>query len=136
MLTRVIFFFLVASLFIACKQEAAPAPSSGSSLWDFKTLGGTTWVLTAYHDTIMTQNMTPNDTLVFLDDTRYTYNGIAGTYQYYFYHNSMHTHLVLNNTPFGDIGAMVPDNTDTYGLINGAKFSSTLGVWYMWLVRQ
>lgn len=121
----------------SCNKDDAPwASDNASSLYDFKTLGGSTWVLTAYHDTIMTTNMTPNDTLVFIDDAHYTYNGVPCEYKYYYYRNSMQTHLELNNTPFGDLRGAVPETIETYGQINGVKFSSFTGVYYMWFEQR
>lgn len=135
--TRLFLMLAAIVLLNSCYQDDVPEPSgNNSSLYEFKTLGGSTWVLTAYHDTVMTSNMTPNDTMIFIDDSHYTYNGIPCEYKYYFYHNSMQTHLELYSTPFGDLRGAVPETIDTYGQINGVRFSSLTGVYYMWFERQ
>jgi len=137
--TSLILFFVLTSMLIfgSCRQENIPEPSNNStgSLWDFKTLGGSTWVFTAYHDTVMTSNVPANDTLVFIDSTHYTWNGTPCTYEYYFYENSQLVHLNLYNTPFGDIYSHVPPNFETYGELNAIRFSSMTGVYYMWFER-
>lgn len=136
-----VFFIIVAVVigFTSCQQEDTPAPNnssnSGNSPWDFKSLGGSTWVLTAYHDTVSAQLFYPNDTLVFTNSTHYTYNGVPCTYSYYYYTGDGMTHLILNNSPFGDLFGMVPANFETYGQINGIRFGTTTGEYYMWFER-
>lgn len=127
----------LAFLFVACQPEDTPAPSNNNNTSvQFLSLGGSTWVLTGYHDTVMTSNMPANDTLVFIDDTHYTYNGVPCTYQYYYSNTAFVTFLYLNDTPFGDISAHVPETIETYGEINGCRFSNIAGdVYYMWFER-
>lgn len=95
----VLLFAMGAVFSASCNPEAVDpvnannSTNSASSLYHMYSLGGTTWVLTAYHDTVSATNITPYDTLVFTDSTHYLYNGVPCTYAYYFYGNSQQTHL-------------------------------------------
>lgn len=135
-MTRFVLLLMFPALLLSCYKDdtAGPNNNNNPSPWTNYSLAGSTWVLTAYHDTVMTSNITANDTLVFTDSTHYTWNGVACTYSYYT--GSGATNLILYNTPFGDLGGAVPYNFETYGLLNGVRFSSLTGVWYMWFERQ
>src|ERR1044071_1555000 len=105
---------VLAFILFSCNKDDTPSPASSTvphvpPVYQVS-LAGQTWTLTQYHDTLMSTVVPAHDTLVFIDRTNYTWNGIASQYdlQYDSMYVNIEWELNLRNTPFGAIYAYLP----------------------------
>jgi hypothetical protein len=134
---------ILAFILFSCNKDDTPSPASSTvphvpPVYQVS-LAGQTWTLTQYHDTLMSTVVPAHDTLVFIDSTNYTWNGIAGRYQLEYdstYVNSQ-WRFTLCNTPFGIVYATLPPSCFTFGSIPDKLFRcSPSGAYYMWFEHQ
>lgn len=138
-----LFIFATLSLFVSCVKEDTPEPYTYvpehiPPVYSVS-LAGQTWVLTQYHDTMMSTVVPAGDTLVFTDSVNYTWNGFPCEYTLKYDSAYVNTqwYFVLYNTPFGTLSAYLPPSCFTYGNIPDKLFRcSPSGAYYMWFERQ
>lgn len=104
------------------------------------TLTGEVWVITGYRIGEIGTQIQTSDTLVFLTQNQYSYNGIISPYS--FYPTASAYNLTLNFTPYGNISGTIYQGNLNVGIINGLKFTDiTMGSgnvtnYYFWMTRQ
>lgn len=122
--------FLSILLMFSCKKETiTPNPPNppvdiitDSTLVDSTTtFKGETWVITQVLNTNFSQEFR-SDTLVFLTENSYTFNGSNSIY--HLYTNSFGYTLTLNNTVWGHISGTVYDYNLTEGIIDNCQFKN------------
>ena len=84
-------------------------------------LKNTTWVIKKVLNTNFDQEFR-SDTIVFLTNNIYTFNGNQSTYN--FYPNNLNYTLTLNNTPWGHISGGIYDYNITQGEIINCQFNN------------
>ena len=84
-------------------------------------LKNTTWVIKKVLNTNFDQEFR-SDTIVFLTNNVYTFNGNQSTYN--FYPNNLNYTLTLNNTPWGHISAGIYEYNITQGEIIHCQFNN------------
>lgn len=84
-------------------------------------LKNTTWVIKKVLNTNFDQEFR-SDTIVFLTNNIYTFNGNQSTYN--FYPNNLNYTLTLNNTPWGHISAGIYEYNITQGEIINCQFNN------------
>jgi hypothetical protein len=100
------------------------------------TLKNTTWVITKVLNTGFDAETT-SDTLVFLTNNTYSFNGVQSTYS--FYPNNKNYTLTLNNTPWGHISGDIFEHNITEGIILNCQFRDYFtgqNVVKLWLVKE
>ena len=122
--------FLSILLMFSCKKEDfTPNPPNppvdiitDSTLIDSTTtLKGETWIITKVLNTNFSQEFR-SDTLVFLTENTYTFNGSHSTY--HLYTNPFGYTLTLNNTVWGYISGTIYDYNLTGGVIDNCQFKN------------
>jgi hypothetical protein len=101
------------------------------------TLAGEKWVLDQYRDSSMANPLPRHDTLVFITDSTYTWNGVHAKYLYS--GNDYQTSLELFDTPFGTVNGVVASTFDSYGEIIDSPFYQYYGagqIFYFWMTKQ
>lgn len=106
-----------AGVFLSCKKytpvpAAAPVNSSYVS-----PLRGQTWVMTQYRVEPGSNIVPANDTIVFIDDSKCTWNGIPGNY-------GTNAWFTFSNTPFGELRSDPSPNLYSFGQMNGLAFDA------------
>jgi len=81
---------------------------------------GTTWEIWQYRESNAANPEPLGDTLVFVSDNKYKYNGVEQTYTLTDVLNAKK--LTLYGTVFGDVSGNVPANFNNYGEIIAAQF--------------
>jgi len=116
-----VLMLIMATMVVSCKKEniepnqgythggTVPTVSTPSDII------GTKWELYQYKDASTTSPQPRQDTIIFLNSTQYTYNGIQSTYSLYSTNGSYN--LTLNGTPFGNLSGSAPTNFIQYGEI-------------------
>ena len=84
-------------------------------------LKNTTWVITKVLNTDMNEDFR-SDTLVFISNNVYSFNGVQSTYNLY-PNNTVFT-LTLNNTVWGHISGNVFEFNLTQGVIENCQFKN------------
>ena len=120
---------MVLTFFSCKKEEFTPNPPNppvdiitDSTLVDSTTtFKGETWVITQVLNTNFSQEFR-SDTLVFLTENSYTFNGYNSIY--HLYTNSFGYTLTLNNTVWGYISGTVYDYNLTEGIIDNCQFKN------------
>jgi hypothetical protein len=84
-------------------------------------LKNTTWVITKVLNTDMNEDFR-SDTLVFISNNVYSFNGVQSTYN--LYPNNTGFTLTLNNTVWGHISGNVFDFNLTQGVIENSQFKN------------
>ena len=84
-------------------------------------LKNTTWVIKKVLNTNFDQEFR-SDTIVFLTNNIYTFNGNQSTYN--FYPNNLNYTLTLNNTPWGHISGGIYEYNITQGEIINCQFNN------------
>jgi hypothetical protein len=84
-------------------------------------LKNTTWVIKKVLNTNFDQEFR-SDTIVFLTNNVYTFNGNQSTYN--FYPNNLNYTLTLNNTPWGHISSGIYEYNITQGEIINCQFNN------------
>lgn len=82
-------------------------------------LKGTIWVITKVLNTDLSEDFR-NDTLKFVTETEYKFNGVKSTYSFYPINNGFK--LNLNNTEWGHIGGSLYNYNITQGLVSNREF--------------
>ena len=98
-------------------------------------LKNTTWVIKKVLNTNFDQEFR-SDTIVFLTNNIYTFNGNQSTYN--FYPNNLNYTLTLNNTPWGHISGGIYDYNITQGEIINCQFNNyftTQNVIKVWMIK-
>ena len=122
-----IFFLLVLSLgLFSCEKQVIepgvieqPVPTNPNPQDISYSLVGQTWVITKVLNTGFDFE-TRTDTLVFMANNTYSFNGVQSTYS--FYPNNVNYTLTLNNTPWGHISGGIYDYNITEGSILNCQF--------------
>ena len=122
-----IFFLLVLSLgLFSCEKQVIepgvieqPVPTNPNPQDSSYSLVGQTWVITKVLNTGFDFE-TRTDTLVFMANNTYSFNGVQSTYS--FYPNNVNYTLTLNNTPWGHISGGIYDYNITEGSILNCQF--------------
>lgn len=102
-------------------------------------LVGQTWKITNYRVGDLGQMIPTNDTLIFLTNTTYKFNGFSSTY-------SLTTtgsgyNLTLNETPWGNLSGSILSNNIISGNIPGIPFnniatgSSNNTKYFLWIIK-
>lgn len=100
----------ISSILISCTKDPINEPS-------FK---GSTWEIWQYRESSSANPQPLSDTLIFLSENKYTYNGLEQTYLLTDALNAKK--LTLYGTKFGDLSGNVPENYNNYGEIVAAQF--------------
>lgn len=141
-----LFLFILASLLItSCvkedikpQQPLSPQPIITDTTFvdGTVTLKNSTWVIFKVLNTNFNQEVR-SDTLVFLTNNTYTFNGFQSTY--HLYPNNLGFSLTLNNTPWGYLSGTVYEYNLTQGLIENCQFKNYFtnqNSVKIWMVRQ
>ena len=125
------FILLILSFsFLSCKkveikpqEPLGPQPIITDTTFVDSTvsLKNTTWVIKKVLNTNFDQEFR-SDTIVFLTNNVYTFNGNQSTYN--FYPNNLNYTLTLNNTPWGHISAGIYEYNITQGEIINCQFNN------------
>jgi len=140
-------FLLVSSLLLitSCvkedikpQQPLSPQPIvTGNPIGDTNiNMKNTTWVITKVLNTSFNQEFR-SDTLVFLTNNTYTFNGSLSFY--HLYQNNLGFTLTLNDTPWGYLSGTVYDYNLTQGLIENCQFKdyfTNQNSVKIWMIRQ
>lgn len=127
---HLIFLVILISLITSCvkedikpQQPLGPQPiiTDTTSVDSVAALKGQTWVITKILNTSFNQEVR-SDTLVFLTNNVYSFNGVQSTYN--FYPNQISYTLTLNNTPWGHISGSMYDYNLTQGLLENCQFKN------------
>mgnify|MGYP003337715895 FL=1 len=145
-----LFLGVLSVLMTSCYKMPAPQPNPNPShthVYTYqptdstnvdtpKTLVGTTWILYQYLPSNATTPITTSDTLVFVTNTTYTYNGFHSTYSMLPVTGGYS--LVLNGTFYGNLSGIIFDSNLTMGQISYSKFSEmvTNQVIYLWMKKK
>ena len=122
--------FLLVLLISSCvkedvtpQQPLPPQPiiTDTTSVDSTISLKNTTWVITKILNTSFNQELR-SDTLVFISNNVYSFNGVQSTYN--LYSNDFGYSLTLNNTPWGHISGIIYDYNLTQGLIENCQFKN------------
>ena len=122
--------FLLVLLITSCvkedvtpQQPLPPQPIITDTITVDSTISlkNTTWVITKILNTSFNQELR-SDTLVFISNTVYSFNGVQSTYN--LYPNTFGYSLTLNNTPWGHISGTIYDYNLTQGLIENCQFKN------------
>jgi hypothetical protein len=107
---------------IVPQQPLSPQPIITDTTFTDTTvsLKNTTWVITKVLNTGFDDEIR-SDTLVFLTNNTYSFNGVQSTYG--FNPNNVNYTLTLNNTPWGHISGRVYKYNITEGVILNCQFS-------------
>ena len=100
------------------------------------TLKNSTWVIFKVLNTSFNQEVR-SDTLVFLTNNTYSFNGFQSTYS--LYPSNVGFTLTLNNTPWGHISGAVYEYNLTQGLIENCQFKNYFANQNsvkIWMVKQ
>lgn len=100
------------------------------------TLKNSTWVIFKVLNTSFNQEVR-SDTLVFLTNNTYSFNGFQSTYS--LYPSNVGFTLTLNNTPWGHISGTVYEYNLTQGLIENCQFKNYFtnqNSVKIWMVKQ
>lgn len=126
-----LFYLLVGLLFLSScsKQEITPQQpldpqpiiTDTTSIDTTFSLKNTTWVITKVLNTDFNQELR-SDTLVFLTDNTYTFNGVQSTYHLYL--NNFGFTLTLNGTVWGYLSGVIYDYNLTQGIIENCQFKN------------
>ena len=84
-------------------------------------LKGQTWVITKILNTSFNQELR-SDTLVFISNSVYSFNGVQSTYN--FYPSQFNFTFTLNNTPWGHISGPMYDYNLSQGLLENCQFKN------------
>jgi hypothetical protein len=104
------------------------------------TLAGETWIITGYRIGGIGNQTSTSDTLRFITQTQYTFNGFPAPYS--FYPTASAFNLTLNFTPYGNLSGTIYQGNLNFGVVNGLKFTDiTVGSangtnYYLWMERQ
>jgi hypothetical protein len=137
-----IFIAIVMGLLFGCsKDEDVYKDYTYGGIWSGDTtkdvLKGSTWVLYQYKDETTTVPQQRNDTLTFLSDTDYTYNGHPAKFNIYSAGGTYS--LSLYNTIFGSLQGNIPISSITHGEIINAEFKQIdIGanqVFFLWIKK-
>jgi PBP1b-binding outer membrane lipoprotein LpoB len=103
------------------QQPLGPQPiiTDTTSVDSTINLKNTTWVITKILNTSFNQEMR-SDTLVFISNNVYSFNGVQSTYN--FYPSQSNYTLTLNNTPWGHISGSMYDYNLTQGILENSQF--------------
>jgi len=121
---------ILAFSFLSCKkveikpqEPLGPQPIITDTTFVDSTvsLKNTTWVIKKVLNTNFDQEFR-SDTIVFLTNNVYTFNGNQSTYN--FYPNNLNYTLTLNNTPWGHISAGIYEYNITQGEIINCQFNN------------
>ena len=120
------------------QQPLAPQPiiTDTTTVDSTISLKNTTWVITKVLNTNFNQELR-SDTLVFISNNVYSFNGVQSTYNLYPY--SFGYNLTLNNTPWGHISGIIYDYNLIQGLIENCQFKNYFtneNVIKIWMVKQ
>ena len=99
-------------------------------------LKNTVWVITKVLNTNFDEEVR-TDTLVFLTNNAYSFNGVQSTYS--LYPNNLNYTLTLNNTPWGHISGGIFEYNLTQGEILNCQFKNYFtgqNVIKVWMYRQ
>ena len=99
-------------------------------------LKNTTWVIKKVLNTNFDQEFR-SDTIVFLTNNIYTFNGNQSTYN--FYPNNLNYTLTLNNTPWGHISGGIYEYNITQGEIINCQFNNYFtgqNVLKIWMYKE
>ena len=99
-------------------------------------LKNTTWVITKVLNTSM--NEEPRyDTLVFITNNTYSFNGVQSTY--HIYSNNFGYTLTLNGTVWGHLSGIIYDYNFSQGVIENCQFKNYFtnqNVVKLWIYKQ
>lgn len=141
-------FFILATLVVlsSCykedikpQQPLSPQPIITDTTFTNDTtisLKNTTWVITKVLNTGFDEELR-SDTLVFITNNNYTFNGVESTYS--FYPNNLGYTLTLNNTPWGYISGNIFYYNLTQGQIVNCQFKNYFtgqNVVKMWMDKE
>ena len=123
------FLIILISLITSCvkdvtpQQPLSPQPiiTDTTSVDSTVSLKGQTWVITKILNTSFNQELR-SDTLVFISNSVYSFNGVQSTYN--FYPSQFNFTLTLNNTPWGHISGPIYDYNLTQGLLENCQFKN------------
>jgi hypothetical protein len=123
---------------IVPQQPLSPQPIITDTTFTDTTvsLKNTTWVITKVLNTGFDDEMR-SDTLVFLTNNTYSFNGVQSTYG--FNPNNVNYTLILNNTPWGHISGRVYKYNITEGVILNCQFSdyfTNQNVVKIWMIKE
>ena len=128
---------VVLLLFSCTKSTTTPSlnantAATGGTL----SLGGTKWNLYQYKDETTQNPLMRSDTLIFINATNYTWNGVASTYEITY--NQYATNIRLNGSPFGNIAGNVAPDFISYGEIIDMPFNNVYGgiKYYLWIKKK
>jgi hypothetical protein len=99
-------------------------------------LKNTTWVIKKVLNTNFDQELR-SDTIVFLSNNVYSFNGVQSTYN--FYPNNLNYTLTLNNTPWGHISGGIYEYNITQGEIINCQFNNYFtgqNVLKIWMYKE
>jgi hypothetical protein len=99
-------------------------------------LKNTVWVITKVLNTNFDEEVR-TDTLVFLSNNTYSFNGVQSTYS--LYPNNLNYTLTLNNTPWGHISGGIFEYNLTQGEILNCQFKNYFtgqNVIKVWMYKQ
>ena len=105
------------------QQPLSPQPiiTDTTSVDSTVSLKGQTWVITKILNTSFNQELR-SDTLVFISNSVYSFNGVQSTYN--FYPSQFNFTLTLNNTPWGHISGPMYDYNLSQGLLENCQFKN------------
>jgi hypothetical protein len=105
------------------QQPLSPQPiiTDTTSVDSTVSLKGQTWVITKILNTSFNQELR-SDTLVFISNSVYSFNGVQSTYN--FYPSQFNFTLILNNTPWGHISGPMYDYNLTQGSLENCQFKN------------
>jgi hypothetical protein len=105
------------------QEPLAPQPIITDTTFVDSTLSlkNTTWVITKVLNTDMNEDFR-SDTLVFISNNVYSFNGVQSTYN--LYPNNTGFSLTLNNTVWGHISGNVFEFNLTQGVIENFQFKN------------
>lgn len=145
-----ILYFLIPVLAFSCQKEIvgptgppnSPTPivTDSNEIDPNYNLVNQIWVITGYRVGGVGSIISLSDTIQFINNTNYKYNGSQATYS--FYPTASAYNLTLNYTPFGNISGTVYQGNLNLGVMNGLKFvditmgSSNGTYYYFWMTRQ
>jgi hypothetical protein len=140
------FFIMVMGILLlsGCrKDEDLYKDYSYGGVWQGDTtkavIAGTTWVLYQYKDATTTVPQQRNDTLVFISENDYLFNGNESKYNIYTVGAGGVYALSLYQTIFGSIQGNIPTSSITQGEIVNAEFKQIdIGAnqtFYLWMKK-
>ena len=105
------------------QEPLSPQPivTDTNSVDSTVSLKGQTWVITKILNTNFDQELR-SDTLVFISNVVYSFNGAQSTYN--LYPSQFAYTLTLNNTPWGHISGLVYDYNLTQGILENCQFKN------------